>query len=140
MLIAGIIDYDLTELARRETPLQRVMGGIFQAVVIVLVADIAWRLAAAWIDHRLMRAAHDGATGGEDALRRQARLRTLLPILRNLLLAVLGVITLLMVLSSLGVEIGPLIAGAGVAIYMLTSFISHMLLRKWHESAIKREA
>ncbi|KYO56468.1 hypothetical protein AUP44_22140 [Tistrella mobilis] len=114
VLIAGIIDYDLTELTRRETPLQRVMGGIFQAVVIVLVADIAWRLAAAWIDHRLMRAAHDGATGGEDALRRQARLRTLLPILRNLLLAVLGVITLLMVLSSLGVEIGPLIAGAGV--------------------------
>lgn len=33
-----------------------------------------------------------------------------------------------------------LIAGAGVAIYTLTSFISHMLLRKWHESAIKREA
>ena len=32
-----------------------------------------------------------------------------------------------------------LIAGAGVAIYMLTSFISHLLLRKWHESAIKRE-
>lgn len=32
-----------------------------------------------------------------------------------------------------------LIAGAGVAIYSLTSFISHMLLRKWHESAIKRE-
>jgi small-conductance mechanosensitive channel len=114
VLIAGIIDYDLAELTRRETPLQRVMGGIFQAVMIVLLADIAWRLAAAWIDHRLMRAAHDGATGGEDALRRQARLRTLLPILRNLLLAVLGVITILMVLSSLGVEIGPLIAGAGV--------------------------
>ena len=32
-----------------------------------------------------------------------------------------------------------LIAGAGVAIYTLTSFISHMLLRKWHESAIKRD-
>ena len=32
-----------------------------------------------------------------------------------------------------------LIAGAGVAIYSLTSIISHMLLRKWHESAIKRE-
>ena len=32
-----------------------------------------------------------------------------------------------------------LIAGAGVAIYALTSFISHLLLRKWHESAIKRE-
>ena len=45
---------------------------------------------------------------------RQARLRTLLPIFQNMLFATIVVITLLMVLSSLGVEIGPLIAGAGV--------------------------
>ena len=46
--------------------------------------------------------------------RAQARLRTLLPIFRNMLFATIVVMTLLMVLSSLGVEIGPLIAGAGV--------------------------
>lgn len=33
-----------------------------------------------------------------------------------------------------------LIAAAGVVIFMSLSFLSHMLLRKWHESAIKREA
>ncbi|MEM8731114.1 MAG: ABC transporter permease [Pseudomonadota bacterium] len=32
-----------------------------------------------------------------------------------------------------------LIAATGVAIYSLTSLISHLLLRKWHESAIRRE-
>ena len=32
-----------------------------------------------------------------------------------------------------------MIAMTGVAIYALTSFISHLLLHKWHESAIKRE-
>ena len=32
-----------------------------------------------------------------------------------------------------------LIAGAGVVIFMSLSFLSHMLLRKWHESALKRE-
>lgn len=32
-----------------------------------------------------------------------------------------------------------LIAATGVVIYALTSFISHMLLRKWHESAVKQE-
>jgi small-conductance mechanosensitive channel len=42
-------------------------------------------------------------------------LRTLLPILRNMLLVVVMTVAALMVLSSLGVEIGPLIAGAGVA-------------------------
>jgi len=32
-----------------------------------------------------------------------------------------------------------LIAATGIAIFGLLSFMSHMLLRKWHESAIKRE-
>jgi NitT/TauT family transport system permease protein len=27
----------------------------------------------------------------------------------------------------------------GIAIFLLTSWISHIFLRKWHESAIKRE-
>src|SRR5262249_37611276 len=54
-------------------------------------------------------AAHDL----EDA-RRQARLRTLLPIARNLLWILLLVMAVLMVLAALGVQIGPLLAGAGV--------------------------
>jgi small-conductance mechanosensitive channel len=45
---------------------------------------------------------------------RRARLRTLLPILRNMLFVVIVVIAAMMGLSSLGVEIGPLIASAGV--------------------------
>lgn len=32
-----------------------------------------------------------------------------------------------------------LIVLTGIAIYILTSLLSHLLLRKWHESAIKRE-
>jgi NitT/TauT family transport system permease protein len=32
-----------------------------------------------------------------------------------------------------------LIAAAGVVIFAGLSFISHMLLRKWHESALKRD-
>ena len=32
-----------------------------------------------------------------------------------------------------------LIAATGIAIFALLSFVSHLLLRKWHESAIKRE-
>lgn len=32
-----------------------------------------------------------------------------------------------------------LIAGSGVVIFAGLSFLSHMLLRKWHESALKRE-
>ena len=32
-----------------------------------------------------------------------------------------------------------LIAGTGVVIFMVLSLVSHLLLRKWHESALKRE-
>jgi len=32
-----------------------------------------------------------------------------------------------------------LIASTGVAIFMALSLLSHLLLRKWHESAVKRE-
>lgn len=32
-----------------------------------------------------------------------------------------------------------LISGSGVAIFMATTWISHLLLRRWHESALKRE-
>jgi moderate conductance mechanosensitive channel len=45
---------------------------------------------------------------------RAQRIATLLPLLRKFLKVVLAAITIMIVLSSLGVDIGPLIAGAGV--------------------------
>jgi len=47
--------------------------------------------------------------------RRAAQLRTLSPLLRGLVQAVILVFGVMMLLSELGVQIGPLIAGAGVA-------------------------
>src|SRR4029434_8368202 len=49
-----------------------------------------------------------------DEGRRRGRMRTLLPIMSNLLFVIVLVVTLLMALSAMGIEIGPLIAGAGV--------------------------
>ncbi len=46
--------------------------------------------------------------------RRRARLRTLLPIFRTVLRVVVLTVAVMMVLAALGVEIGPLIAGAGI--------------------------
>ena len=46
--------------------------------------------------------------------RKRQRLRTLLPILRNFLLVLIVAVTVLMVLDALGIQIGPLLAGAGV--------------------------
>jgi small-conductance mechanosensitive channel len=104
---------DLTALAARDTLATRLVRGALNAVVIVLVADFLWHLARAVIDSRIAAAAGGSQPDLEEA-RRRARLRTLLPIIRNMLLIVIVVVSLLMVLAALGIEIGPLIAGAGV--------------------------
>lgn len=92
---------------------QTIIAGAFNSVIILLIIDFIWQLAKAYIARKL----HDSDT--EDALTttdlaRHSRLRTLLPVLRNTLAAGLVCIAALTVLSQMGVEIGPLIAGAGV--------------------------
>jgi small-conductance mechanosensitive channel len=112
-LVAWILGVDFGMLGERDTLAVRLVRGAINVVVIALLADLAWHLAAAWIDRKLVQAS--GPAGADtEAVRRQARLRTLLPILRNVLLIVLVTMAVLMALSSMGVEIGPLIAGAGV--------------------------
>ena len=112
-LIAWILGLDFGALTTRDTMATRLLRGAINAVVIVLLADLAWHLARAWIDCRLAEADAGGQAEAHE-VRRQARLRTLLPILKNVLFIVLIVMAALMALSALGIEVGPLIAGAGV--------------------------
>jgi small-conductance mechanosensitive channel len=112
-LIAWVLGLDFRTLTAGDTLAMRLTRGAINAVVIVLLADLAWHLARAWIDCRLAET-NAGGEVAADEIRRRARLRTLLPILRNLLMVVLVTMAGLMALSAMGVEIGPLIAGAGV--------------------------
>lgn len=113
LLLAWAWEIDLGALTVRDTLATRLLRGALNAVVIVLVADFAWHALKALIDRKITEVQEPGQPHSEEA-RRRARLRTLLPILRNLLFVVLVVMALLMALSALGVEVGPLIAGAGV--------------------------
>ena len=83
-----------------------------RAIGVLLVADIVWNLAKAYIDHRLQVSDRPGANDEEKA--RSQRLRTLLPIFRNSLAVFIVVVAALTILSGMGVQIGPLIAGAGI--------------------------
>lgn len=113
LLLAHVWQIDLTTITMSDTLATRLLRGAVSAVIIVLVADFAWHLMRALIDRKLGMV--PGAVPPDSAeARRSARLRTLLPILRNVLYVVLIVMAALMVLSAMGVEIGPLIAGAGV--------------------------
>lgn len=88
--------------------------GLLKSVVVVLVADLGWALAKVMIRRKLAEVSSGEAADLGEAAARRARLRTLLPIFQNALAATLLVVTALMVLAELGVEIGPLVAGAGV--------------------------
>ncbi|MFO1048537.1 MAG: mechanosensitive ion channel [Geminicoccaceae bacterium] len=112
---------DVVEIAGRDTPSTRLLIGALHAVVILLLADLVWQLVRQAIDSQLRRAGPAGGHGdthgieaSPEELRRRGRLRTLLPILRIVLMAVIAVMAVLMALSALGVQVGPLIAGAGV--------------------------
>jgi small-conductance mechanosensitive channel len=88
---------------------ERIIASLISIGVIVAVGVVAWEalnLAA----ERLIRS-DDGSI---DGLRRAARLRTLLPLFRRASLSVLAVFVVLISLSEIGINIGPLLAGAGV--------------------------
>ena len=113
LLLATIWDLDLVELTARDTLATRLLRGALNAVVIVLIADFIWYAIKAAIDQRIGGAQTPAELHTEEG-RRRARLRTLLPIARNLIFVVLVTMAVLMVLSAMGFEIGPLVAGAGV--------------------------
>lgn len=104
---------DVADLTAGDSVWTRLTRGLASAVVIGLVADLVWQILRAVIDRRLFEARGERPID-EDEARRRARLNTLLPIFRNILAVLVFAVAVMMALSALGVEIGPLIAGAGV--------------------------
>jgi len=86
---------------------KRVTGSAVSIAVVLLLALIAWEIFAAAIERNL--AALDAAGAPT-----RARRRTLLPLLRTTTLCVIVVIATLIILSEIGLNIAPLLAGAGV--------------------------
>ncbi len=86
-----------------------VLASLVEILVVLVIAVIVWESANAAVARFLESRDAEGKV-----VERSARVRTLLPLARNALLAGIVVISALTILSSLGVEIGPLLAGAGV--------------------------
>ncbi|MGO7422440.1 mechanosensitive ion channel family protein, partial [Rhizobium ruizarguesonis] len=114
LLLAWAWNIDLVALSAADTPPVRVAHGIISAVIILLVADLVWRVLRTLIDNQIAKV-RDTAVVQTEETQRRSRLNTLLPILRNFLWATLAIVAILMALSAMGVQIGPLIAGAGIA-------------------------
>ena len=102
---------DIFSLAESPTLYGKVTSIIIELIVAVLIADLIWTWAKTSIDRRL---ADYKPPEGPQAPGPEARMATLLPLLRVILLFTLVIMVGLSVLSSAGVNIAPLIAGAGV--------------------------
>lgn len=100
---------DLLESGDRRAVVVRVLISV---ALIAAIFDFIWHVTRTAIDTYI----DDAAVVSDDPAeaRRRARLRTLLPILRNVLRIILGTTSGLMVLATMGVDIAPLIAGAGI--------------------------
>ena len=111
--LAFVWRVDVNSLAHQSPFLSGVLYGLLKSVVVLLLADLVWHLARSAIDRRII-AGSSLSTAGPAQAARDGRLRPLLPILRNVLAVLVIVVTTLVVLAELGVQIAPLLAGAGI--------------------------
>ncbi|MFK4771797.1 mechanosensitive ion channel family protein [Rhizobium sp. ZW T2_16] len=107
----------------------RALYGLVRGALVLLVADIIWHLAKVAIDRMLAQQSLSSAEPHENGeIEHSTRLQTLLPILRNVLAVVIFVVSGLTILGQIGVDIGPLVAGAGI-IGVAIGFGSQALVR-----------
>ncbi|HWA44203.1 MAG TPA: mechanosensitive ion channel domain-containing protein [Hypericibacter adhaerens] len=87
---------------------ERIIGSLISIAIITAVGLVLWELINFGME-RLIRPDDHTLEG----LRKAARLRTLLPLFRQVSFGVLALFVVLISLSEIGIDIGPLIAGAG---------------------------
>jgi len=116
LLLFALFLFLILRLWGIDWPLGRsVTKSLFSILVILLLGYTTWEFAKAWIDRKIREEMpvdrneedDEGGAGG-------SRSRTLLLLFRKFILTMLIVFAGLTILSSLGVNIGPLIAGAGI--------------------------
>lgn len=115
MAIAWLWDVDVTLLADNSLG-RRAVESLVTIGITLILAFAVWGVIKTAINRRVPREeidpnAHEDLEGGVGSL---SRLETLLPLLRKFVLVVLVAIVAMICISALGVDIGPLLAGAGV--------------------------
>ncbi len=113
----------------------QVAQALLEITIILFIAYAIWQIVHIVVERQIVKedAAYT-ALHGADAMEAEqggaglSRTRTLLPLVRRAALIALGALVLLVVLSALGVDIGPLLAGAGV-VGLAIGFGSQTLVR-----------
>ena len=97
-------------LGRLDTPLGKQSAeSAFSIIAVAVLALIFWEAVNAGVERYLTHTDSEGKV-----VKRSARIRTLLPLFRKVVFTVIVVMVSMIVLSELGINIGPLLAGAGM--------------------------
>lgn len=96
-----------------------IINATFDILLTLTLALVFWRIVSSYIERKIREATpeaeeDDGQDDEWGAATTRGRGYTLFPMVRKFLGTVLVVMVTLIILSSLGVDIGPLLAGAGV--------------------------
>lgn len=100
---------------------EKLVDMLIRIVVILFFSAVGWTLLASMIESRLASDSHGRPMPS-------ARARTLLTLCRNALAVIISTITIMILLSEIGVNIAPLLAGAG-ALGLAVSFGSQTLVK-----------
>ena len=88
----------------------RMLSAVIGMLAALLVGVVTWEAANGALDRHMERLSHDPAGGAA----RLARARTLTPILRVVIFSFIAAVLVLTILSGVGVNIAPLLGGAGI--------------------------
>jgi small-conductance mechanosensitive channel len=100
--------WEVSAFAWLDSDLARRLGGDLLSIGMIVLAGLAvWEIFASAIERYLGKIDAGGVP-------RRTRIRTLLPLLRTAMLSLIVVMSALIILSHLGINIAPLLAGAGV--------------------------
>ncbi len=111
LLLSGAWGVNIFDLSSDRSILGRFLEVLIDSIVALLLADLVWTWAKTVIDKRI--ADYEPPVDGQ-APGPEARMITLLPLLRTILMVTLLIMVVLSVLSASGVNIAPILAGAGI--------------------------
>jgi len=114
-VLAALLFFIVLGLWGIDLPLGRIFAAdALKIIMVVIMGFVVWEFAKSRIDRKLKEEMPDVEEEMEEGGAGGSRIGTLLMLLRKFIMAIMVVMVSLIVLSGLGVNIGPLIAGAGV--------------------------
>ena len=88
---------------------REIVGTLAGIALVIAIAAVFWEGVTLYMESYMSRTATD-----YESLEKIARARTILPLFRKALFIVLLVVVSLVILAQIGINIGPLLAGAGI--------------------------